>query len=99
MPNQVGRAPLLPEALLGCDPGTTHISPFSPNSGVSPNWGYLLGEPMIRIIVIWGLYWGPPIVANYISWPCIPTYNPTVAFYGLPQVWVGVQDNRVISSY
>ena len=24
-----------------------------------------LGVPRIRIIVCWGLYWGPPILGNY----------------------------------
>ena len=36
--------------------------------GVSPNWGSLtwgLGVPIIRIMVFWGLYWGPPILGNY----------------------------------
>ena len=28
--------------------------------GVSPNWGYLLGVPIVRIVVSWALYWGPP---------------------------------------
>ena len=33
--------------------------------GVSQNYGYLFGVPIIRIIVFWGLYWGPPILGNY----------------------------------
>ena len=34
-------------------------------------WGFskirvtILGVPIIRIIVLWGLYWGPPILGNY----------------------------------
>ena len=24
-----------------------------------------LGIPIIRILVFWGLYWGPPILGNY----------------------------------
>ena len=26
--------------------------------------GTILGVPVIRIIVFWGLYWGPPILGN-----------------------------------
>ena len=36
------------------------------SNGVSQNSGYLLlvGVPMIRTIVYWGQYWGPPIEGN-----------------------------------
>ena len=27
--------------------------------------GTILGVPITRIIVFWGLYWGPPILGNY----------------------------------
>ena len=27
--------------------------------------GTILGVPVLRIIVFWGLYWGPPILGNY----------------------------------
>ena len=27
--------------------------------------GTILGVPIIRTIVYWGLYWGPPILGNY----------------------------------
>ena len=27
--------------------------------------GTILGVPIIRIIVCWGLFWGPPILGNY----------------------------------
>ena len=27
--------------------------------------GTILGVPIIRTIVFWGLYWGPPILENY----------------------------------
>ena len=27
--------------------------------------GTILGVPIIRIIVLWGLYWGPLILGNY----------------------------------
>ena len=40
--------------------------------GVSQHYGYLLGVPIIRAIVYWGLYWGPPIEGNYhlqAAWP------------------------------
>ena len=33
--------------------------------GVSKLRGTLLGVPIIRIIVYWGLYWGPLIQGNY----------------------------------
>ena len=33
--------------------------------GVSQNWGYRIGVPIIRIIVFVGLYWGPLILGNY----------------------------------
>ena len=33
--------------------------------GVSKNVGTFLGVPIIRIIVYWGLYWGPLILGNY----------------------------------
>ena len=26
---------------------------------------FFLGGPIIRIIIYWGLYWGPPIMGNY----------------------------------
>ena len=35
------------------------------------NWGFpkirgtLLGVPIKRTIIFWGLYWGPPILGNY----------------------------------
>ena len=33
---------------------------------VSPNYGVpFLGVIIVRIIVCWGLYWGPPIQGNY----------------------------------
>ena len=27
--------------------------------------GTILGVPLIRIIIYWGLCWGPPILGNY----------------------------------
>ena len=33
--------------------------------GVSYIKGTILGLPIIRTIVFWGLYWGPPILGNY----------------------------------
>ena len=33
--------------------------------GVSQIKGTILGVPIIRIVVFWGLYWGPPILGNY----------------------------------
>ena len=37
--------------------------------GVSPNQGLgfrgtIVGAPIMRTIVYWGLYWGPPILGN-----------------------------------
>ena len=33
--------------------------------------GTILGVPIIRTIVFWGLYWGPPIKGNYHVLRCI----------------------------
>ena len=34
--------------------------------GVSQNDGYLFGGvPIIRIKILWGLCWSPPILGNY----------------------------------
>ena len=38
--------------------------------------GTVFGIPIIRIIVDWGLYWGPPILGNY-------NFEPWDAFSGL----------------
>ena len=27
--------------------------------------GTFLGVPIIRTIIFWGLYWGPPVLGNY----------------------------------
>ena len=41
------------------------------NSAPEKRWGFpkirgiILGVPIIRTIVFWGLYWGPPILGNY----------------------------------
>ena len=32
---------------------------------VSKNSGYHLGVPIIRIVIFWGLYWGPPVLGKY----------------------------------
>ena len=34
-------------------------------NGDFPKLGTCLGVPIIRIIVFWDLYWGPPILGNY----------------------------------
>ena len=47
----------------------------------TPIWGFpkirgtLLGVPIIRIVVYWGLYWGPPILGNYHIAPTQPLYD------------------------
>ena len=39
----------------------------------TPKWGFpkirgtILGVPVLRIIVFWGLYWGLPILGNYLN--------------------------------
>ena len=39
--------------------------------GFFPEWGFpkirgtILGVPIIRTIIFWGLYWGPLILGNY----------------------------------
>ena len=30
-----------------------------------------MGVPIVRIIVYWGLYWGPPILGNYHLEACL----------------------------
>ena len=35
--------------------------------GISHNYGYILGIPIRRIVVFWGLYWGPAIFGNHIG--------------------------------
>ena len=40
--------------------------------------GTILGVPILRIIVYWGLYWGPPILGNYH----IITYIPLIRHVG-----------------
>ena len=40
---------------------TKHFS----KSGFPKIRGTILGVPIIRTIVFWGLYWGPPILGNY----------------------------------
>ena len=35
------------------------------NLVVSQYLGYLLGVPIIKMIIFWVLYWGPPILGNY----------------------------------
>ena len=46
----------------------TRLEPLllSPKFGGCPKLGVpFLGVPILRIIVFWGLYWGPPILGNY----------------------------------
>ena len=48
----------------------------------------LLGVPIIRLIVFWGLYWGPPIQGNYHIgttriYPLILADQKEVAFPGI----------------
>ena len=39
--------------------------------------GTILGVPIIRIIIFWGLYWGPPNSGNYqIRGRILATYDP-----------------------
>ena len=42
----------------------TFINPLK-YIGVSQNWGYHLGGPIIRILVYWGYIGGPLILGNY----------------------------------
>ena len=51
--------------------------------------GTLLGVPIIRIIVFWGLYWGPLILGNYP----IPA-----AFWGTSQSSAAVDRDALDSS-
>ena len=47
--------------------------------------GTILGVPIIRTIVVWGLYWGPPILGNYqiIPW-LLNSVNPRVCVVSSP---------------
>ena len=59
------KIPLIPMPSLSPKPST----PFW-DLGGSQNWGYHSGGPIIRIIVFWGLYWGPPILlVRQKPWP------------------------------
>ena len=33
--------------------------------GFPKSRGTLVGTPILRTIVLWGLYWGPPVLGNY----------------------------------
>ena len=44
--------------------------------GVSQIRATILGVPKIRIIVFWGLYWGPPLLGNYH----IPYSSPNLSW-------------------
>ena len=35
------------------------------DKGFPKIWATILGVPIIRTIVYWGLSWGPPILGNY----------------------------------
>ena len=45
--------------------GWRYSSDFNPIWEFPKTRGTILGVPIIRIIVYWGLYWGPPILGNY----------------------------------
>ena len=48
-----------------------------------------MGVPIIRTIVFWGLYWGPPILGNYhLGLSAIPI----LWVWGLGGAWVHVGD-------
>ena len=77
----------------------------------SPNWqsimrviwefhkirGTFLGVPIIRIIVFWGLYWGPPILGNYHIKGCRYNLDRTQFWdiTDLPYEKAGLGSNRV----
>ena len=48
---------------------TPHMTPcclYTPQKGGVPKIrGTILGVPIIRTLVFWGLHWGPPILGNY----------------------------------
>ena len=49
----------------------TFLSAAAKHTTGTQKWGFpkirdtILGVPIIRTIVFWGLYWGPPILGNY----------------------------------
>ena len=60
--------------------------------GVSQNYGYPLGVPIVRTIVFWGLYWGPLVLGNYLVEISVFEISPQIdsvnlSIQGLPNVW------------
>ena len=49
----------------GCELGCFEVGPVWAIWGFPKIRGTILGVPIIRIIVFWGLYWGPLILGNY----------------------------------
>ena len=43
--------------------------------------GTLLGIPIIRTIVFWGLYWGPDILGNYHMYIYTYVYKDCLGYY------------------
>ena len=56
-------------------------------------WGFpkirctFLGVPVIRTIVFWGLYWGPPILGNYHIFGCLPAIGNSQPFGFTENFW------------
>ena len=62
--------------IIGTQKGTTVLT--TTHLGLSHNYGYLFGAPIIGIIVFWGLYWGSLILGNYHlgDYFPFPSYQP-----------------------
>ena len=60
---------LKPETLKTLPSNPQEASPFTLYGGFPKLRGTLLGVPIIRIIVCWGLYWGPLFWETTISPP------------------------------
>ena len=67
--------------------------------GVPKIIGTFLGVPVIRSIVFWGLYWGPPILGNYHVRIMlgIRVFNLGNRVLGVGVQGLGIEYRRIIS--
>ena len=55
--------------------------------------GTLLGVPIRSIRICWGLYWGPPIQANYLMRPSSTVLQHNLLSKLLQRTWMGISKN------
>ena len=55
--------------------------------------GTILGVPIIRVVVCWGLYWGPPILGNYHMGGGVQNYGSLKRYYNMSNMYV--EDTKV----